>query len=869
MLLLLLLARGAHASRGPMTWTALLLLLARGAHAFALPNHDDCLAQAAPGCLEILKAVHLERIFEYRGAPYATNGSGEAYLEHLNATVGVRARIGLGAAHAEAEQKGYRLSLPGETQRYPGSVHVRGNFFIAAAFKLEHDARQIRHLVAAGKLPPGFRHLEGAYLDIYGGIHYSTRAQFMTQKLLNVKQHALLFGAHNALVYLPPEESVHRALGAQFLREASILEAAYLEDAKHGRAPAFYADGFLSNEALETLYEWCLDATVWFDAKPGYLGAYFDDGFSPKVLLQVVEELRKALPQIVGSLNLKTAWAYKYDSHSTNTGIAVHADPAAVNVNFWVTPDASNLGAAGGLIVHRQFRGDAGDWNGIEYAAKMRAHLDQLERDTGVEPLRVPYKRNRAVIFDSSLLHETDAFLFKKGYRHRRINLTLLFGLPRKRGATEMLELCVEVIKGKETCVRMPLSKLGVQVLTTNYVDRVLNCSRRESRDTLQETPAAKEATKHAVALCTARALHAAGDSKLAIEVLQSRSTQCGTKAAASDAEWQVCGTLAALHQAHVEATEMFFAKSLDDILRWQRHTTFVLDERICDLTKGEFERWKKAPSVLVHVPRTSGTTLRALYSAVLNETQLAVARHYSAAQMRACSPRTWDAKHVVAVVRDPWARAVSAFDHLVNVSSVSKHASDRYFGTWLTLFDDFSDFVETGGLELAAKACAHFLPSLDWVADPRTGDVRVNQVRRYERLHAAGIDAALNFTRLREAAVDLKPFYTRGPPGRADGHCGRYTRRAAEVVARVYGDDARAFGYSNVCAEYLPRRPVAKRRYLPGQGGDDASTKHARRRAADLFVRRREDRAWRRRAQNPGLSRKFRRRWRPATFVL
>jgi hypothetical protein len=183
----------------------------------------------------------------------------------LNATVGVRARIGLGAAHAEAEQKGYRLSLPGETQRYPGSVHVRGNFFIAAAFKLEHDAKQIGHLVAAGKLPPGFRHLEGAYLDIYRGIHHSTRAQFMTQKLLNVKQHALLFGAHNALVYLPPEESVRRALGAQFLREASILEAAYLEDAKHGRAPAFYADGFLSNEALETLYEWCLDATVWFD----------------------------------------------------------------------------------------------------------------------------------------------------------------------------------------------------------------------------------------------------------------------------------------------------------------------------------------------------------------------------------------------------------------------------------------------------------------------------------------------------------------------------------------------------------------------------------------------------------------------------
>ena len=94
---------------------------------------------------------------------------------------------------------------------------------------------------------------------------------------------------------------------------------------------------------------------------------------------------------------------------------------------------------------------------------------------------------------------------------------------------------------------------------------------------------------------------------------------------------------------------------------------------------------------------------------------------------------------------------------------------SDRYFGTWLTLFDDFSDFVESGGLELAATACAHFLPALDWVSDPRTGDVLVNDVRRYEGFHAAGIDAALTFTNWTRA--------TAGPSTRA--------RAAARVVLR------------------------------------------------------------------------------------
>ena len=92
---------------------ALLALLTQAA-AFTTPSHDElCRAQAAPGCLQILKEIHLERIVEDRGAPYAANESAEAYLEHLNATVGARARIGLGEAHAEAAARGYKLALPG------------------------------------------------------------------------------------------------------------------------------------------------------------------------------------------------------------------------------------------------------------------------------------------------------------------------------------------------------------------------------------------------------------------------------------------------------------------------------------------------------------------------------------------------------------------------------------------------------------------------------------------------------------------------------------------------------------------------------------------------------------------------------------
>ena len=40
----------------------------------------------------------------------------------------------------------------------------------------------------------------------------------------------------------------------------------------------------------------------------------------------------------------------------------------------------------------------------------------------------VSLTRHRHVMFYSALLHETDAFRFKRGYTTRRINLTLLFG---------------------------------------------------------------------------------------------------------------------------------------------------------------------------------------------------------------------------------------------------------------------------------------------------------------------------------------------------------------------------------------------------------------------------------------------------------
>lgn len=112
-------------------------------------------------------------------------------------------------------------------------------------------------------------------------------------------------------------------------------------------------DDFLRPEALAGLYRFCRESTIWLDVRHprGYIGAYIEEGFATPLVLQIGEELGRCFPDIVGPHNLRRIWPYKYDS--TQQAIRVHADEAAVNVNFWITPDDANQDPeSGGLIVH-------------------------------------------------------------------------------------------------------------------------------------------------------------------------------------------------------------------------------------------------------------------------------------------------------------------------------------------------------------------------------------------------------------------------------------------------------------------------------------------------------------------------------------
>ena len=184
-------------------------------------------------------------------------------------------------------------------------------------------------------------------------------------------------------------------------------------------------DNLLTDEAVAQLRRYCLGSRVWQTPYPqGYLGAFPESGFAAPLLAQIAEELSATFTDIFAAHPLRYHWAFKYDSKLD--GIGIHADEAAVNVNFWITPDAANLDPQrGGLVIWD--KAAPLDWSFAKFNADEKAAYAFLE-ESGARPITIPYRANRAVIFDSNLFHKTDVIRFDDGYENRRINITMLYG---------------------------------------------------------------------------------------------------------------------------------------------------------------------------------------------------------------------------------------------------------------------------------------------------------------------------------------------------------------------------------------------------------------------------------------------------------
>jgi Flp pilus assembly protein TadD len=284
--------------------------------------------------------------------------------------------------------------------------------------KLKHDCEQIEHLLALGKLPPAAHQVLGDYRALYEELR--GRVDAFSLVPFDAARHPLVARTYKRPLHISDEPSPAGPL------VDPRLDSRAIEDRYLGSKPNLVVcDGLLTPAAIQALRRYCRESTFWNSIKPGYLGSYFFDGFCSRLLLQLAWELRERLPRVLRGLPLQMMWGYKCDN--TLPGLAVHADDAAVNVNFWITEDEANLDPEhGGLLVHTQ---DAPrDWGFAKFNTDPAVIMRYLE-SVGSVPVRVPYRANRAVIFDSDLFHATDQPRFRDGYTHRRINITFLFGL--------------------------------------------------------------------------------------------------------------------------------------------------------------------------------------------------------------------------------------------------------------------------------------------------------------------------------------------------------------------------------------------------------------------------------------------------------
>ncbi len=327
--------------------------------------------------------------------------------------------VDLGRIDEAAEAYGAAVTVkrrPGGPERPPD------NFRKTSRTKLKHDIEQLEYLVDRGVLPAGARATVAVYRSALDDLPEASPGTHIVD--LPAGHLARLAPTYNRLVHRPPSPALEGAAVNPAL-DRTAVEADYRRN-----APGFtHVDGFLSFQALESLRRFCLESTIWYQFRyaNGYLGAFMDDGFCCPLLLQIAEELRQALPGIFQNHTLRKLWAFKYDSRLS--GIPIHADFAAVNVNFWITPDSALLDPDSGGLIFWDKEAPL-DWDFETYNAD-EAAIRGFLKESGARAVNVPHRQNRVVIFNSDLFHETGDICFKEGYENRRINITMLFG---KRG---------------------------------------------------------------------------------------------------------------------------------------------------------------------------------------------------------------------------------------------------------------------------------------------------------------------------------------------------------------------------------------------------------------------------------------------------
>ena len=177
----------------------------------------------------------------------------------------------------------------------------------------------------------------------------------------------------------------------------------------------FFTDEFLSILKIRALYSKYYD-TIY----PEYAAI---DYFIPQAYKMdtIIKEFRHNLSVLP---KFQRAWSFVYNNEST--GVGMHADPSQFNVNVWVSSDESVKNkTCNGLLIYKII--PPTDWprnNWNTNPVKVKNYIDSHH----LEPIKIDYKCNRAIIFNGAYFHKSNNVSMKEGVHNRRVSYTMLFG---------------------------------------------------------------------------------------------------------------------------------------------------------------------------------------------------------------------------------------------------------------------------------------------------------------------------------------------------------------------------------------------------------------------------------------------------------
>ena len=180
-------------------------------------------------------------------------------------------------------------------------------------------------------------------------------------------------------------------------------------------------DDFFPDEICKELREKSLNSKKYNNKYWDYKSLDFDNATGDESLKYISDKY--VVPKISLSKTYLRSWSFVYDNVAR--GAIAHADPSFINVNIWVTPDECvEDHNKNGLRIYKKHIPKGTPW-------ELYNHWDgNIWRDHFLKDASygtIPYKYNRAIIFEGRTFHSTDDVHMKPGDNNKRVNYTFLY----------------------------------------------------------------------------------------------------------------------------------------------------------------------------------------------------------------------------------------------------------------------------------------------------------------------------------------------------------------------------------------------------------------------------------------------------------